>query len=93
VFPSSQYALPILKQILKGEMPAIPAECGSQMQDLIPRCWSMKPTKRPTFEQILDEFKTAKFRIVPAADEVKLGAYVADIEKWEKDDALQSHRQ
>jgi hypothetical protein len=24
---------------------------------------------------------------------VKLGAYVAEIERWEKDDALQSHSQ
>jgi hypothetical protein len=83
VFPTSEYALPILRRIQNGEMPAIPSKCGSLMQDLIPQCWSTDPEKRPAFDEIVRTFKTTKFCIVPRADSVKLGMYVEDIEDWE----------
>jgi serine/threonine protein kinase len=90
VFPSSDEAFPIIRRLLRRDMPAVPDECGSVAQDLIRRCWAMEPEKRPTFDQILRDFKAAGFRIVPRADHVKLGRYVKEIEKWEADEALQS---
>jgi serine/threonine protein kinase/TPR repeat protein len=91
VFASSKYAFPIMKRILAGEMPSVPSECGSFMQELIARCWSMDPDKRPTFDEIINDFKSARFQIVPGAEAEKLGLYVADLEKWEKEETVQSH--
>jgi serine/threonine protein kinase len=90
VFPRSEYAFPIGTRISHGELPAVPEECGPVMQALIPRCWSMNPEKRPTFDEIIREFKAENFRIVPGADVVRVAAYVEDIERWEAEDAVQS---
>jgi serine/threonine protein kinase len=90
VFPSSEYAFSIVRRLLHAEMPAVPDECGSVAHDLIRRCWTMEPEKRPTFDQIVRDFRAAGFRVVPRADPLKLGRYVEDIEKWEADEALQS---
>jgi serine/threonine protein kinase len=90
VFPSTAYAAPILTKILSGEMPVVPDECGSLMQDLIPRCWKTEPEERPTFDEIIREFDVAGFRIVPGADDVKLGIYVGDIQTWEAEEAARS---
>jgi hypothetical protein len=90
VFPRSEYVRPTLTKILSGQKPVVPDECGSVMQELIPRCWSMDPGKRPTFNEIIGHFKTATLRILPRADEAKLGQFVEDIEEWEAKDAVQS---
>jgi TPR repeat protein len=86
VFPSSESPFTTLRRIRDGDMPVITEQCGRLMQHLIPRCWSMEPTKRPTFDEILGEFKAADFRIVSTADAGKLGAYVGDIERWEAEE-------
>jgi hypothetical protein len=91
VFPSSEYAFPTLKRIRSGQLPAVPDECGSLMQELLPRCWSRCPEKRPTFDEIIGDFRRAGFRIVPRADEVRLGLYVADIENWEAEELVRSN--
>jgi abelson tyrosine-protein kinase 1/abelson tyrosine-protein kinase 2 len=90
VFPRTDYAFPILKRILNGDLPSIPDECGSLMQALIPQCWSMDPGARPTFDAIVQKFKTVGFRIVPKADAVQIRLYVGDIEKWEAEEAEHS---
>jgi serine/threonine-protein kinase len=88
VFPSSDFPFPIIKRILRGDMPAVPDQCGGVMQKLIPKCCACKPEKRPTVDQIICEFKAATFRIVPGADPGAIGIYVRKIEQWEaKDDA------
>jgi hypothetical protein len=90
VFPTSEGAMPNMKRILSGKLPPIPDECGPVMQALIPRCWSRDPKQRPTFDEMIHDFRSAKFRIVPRADEMRLGVYAESIENWEADDAVQS---
>jgi serine/threonine protein kinase len=86
-FPMSDYAFPVMKRILSGNMPAVPAdECGPLIQNLIRRCWSMDPEKRPHIDEIIREFEAEEFQIVPQADAVKVGQYVGDIEAWEAED-------
>jgi hypothetical protein len=89
-FPSTDLAFPIMKKIVKGEMPAVPDECGPLMQDLISRGWLMDPEKRPRADEIVRDFRDRQFRIVPRADAVRVGMYVADIEAWEAKDAALS---
>jgi serine/threonine protein kinase len=83
VFPSSEYSLPVMKRILAGEMPEIPAKCGQFMQNLISRCWSLNPGDRPSFDQILEEFQRSNFAIVPGADPDELKSYAWGIIAWE----------
>jgi abelson tyrosine-protein kinase 1/abelson tyrosine-protein kinase 2 len=89
-FPSTDFPFPILKRILRGQMPEVPDEGGSFMQELIPRCWSLAPEKRPRVDEIIREFRAAEFRIVPQADAVMVGMYVGDIEMWEAKESAPS---
>jgi TPR repeat protein len=86
VFPPSLYPFPIMDRITKGVLPAVPDECGPVMQDLIPRCWSMDPDMRPTFDEIIQAFKAVAFFIIPRADAKKLYEYVIRVEMWERED-------
>jgi serine/threonine protein kinase len=88
VFPLSLYPRPVLRLLLKGEMPIIPDLCGSRMQDLIHRCWSMNPESRPSFHSILSEFTSAEFDIVPGALAVRVREYVEEIRQWETEYCL-----
>jgi hypothetical protein len=89
-FPSTGCQFPVMKQILKGEMPVAPDECGSFMRELILRCWSKGPEKRPRVDEIIREFRAAQFRIVPKTEAVSGGKYVGDIEAWETKDEARS---
>jgi serine/threonine protein kinase len=83
VFSASDPPLAIVKKITDGERPPVPDNCGSLMQQLIPRCWSMMPKDRPTFAQVVQEFKAAGFQHFPGANLVRLSQYVTTIEDWE----------
>jgi abelson tyrosine-protein kinase 1/abelson tyrosine-protein kinase 2 len=86
-FPLSDFPFANMKRILNGQMPSVPDECGSLMQELIRRCWSMDPEQRPRVDEIVRDFRSAQFRIVPGADAVRVRMYVGDIETWEAKDA------
>jgi hypothetical protein len=64
-------------------MPAIPAECGEFMQKLIPRCWSKDPSLRPNFDEILGEFRTVNFEIIPNAQASVISEAVSGVLAWE----------
>jgi serine/threonine protein kinase len=83
VFPFSLPPFPVMRMILKGEMPSIPDSCGKFMQLLIPRCWSMNPDNRPSFEDIFLEFQAAQFDIVPGADAFLVREYSCGVLAWE----------
>jgi serine/threonine protein kinase len=84
VFPVTRYPLPVLRRLLNHEMPIIPDIYGSQMQELIQRCWSLRPESRPAFSSILSQFEWAGFDILPDANAVQVQQYVAGIREWER---------
>jgi serine/threonine protein kinase len=61
-----------------------PAWFGSLMQNLIRRCWSAKPDERPAFEEIFNEFKSARWEILPNADAKLIGASALRVVRFEK---------
>jgi serine/threonine protein kinase len=67
VFPASFSPLAIWRTLSKGDMPHVSESYGSQMQDLIKRCWSLAPEFRPSFHSIIAEFAAAGFDILPGA--------------------------
>jgi len=46
------------KKVEAKEMPEIPSWCPKEFSDLIERCYSYDPTKRPTCEEIVKELTT-----------------------------------
>jgi serine/threonine protein kinase len=83
VFPFEMYPLQVIRRLIAGDFPAVPETCGSFMRDLIRRCWAMNPEDRPSFGEILGDFQSVDFMIVPEADPRFVGDYVRGILTWE----------
>jgi hypothetical protein len=83
VFGRREPPLPVLRRVCSGAFPPIPPRCGEFMQRLICRCWAQKPGDRPSFEEILIEFRECDFDIVPdcRADEIR--DFCDGILQWE----------
>jgi serine/threonine protein kinase len=62
----------------------IPDEFGLLMQQLIPRCCSLRPGDRPSFSEVFDEFTSCGFAIVPGADVDAIRQEVSDVLKGER---------
>jgi hypothetical protein len=74
---------PVMRILHAGEMPTIPEKCGPFMQNLIPRCWSMKAEDRPSFDEILNEFQAANLSFIPGADPERIRAFLVGVLGWE----------
>jgi serine/threonine protein kinase len=83
VFAYSMMPFPIMRKVLTGNMPVIPARVGTAMQSLIARCWSMTPEDRPSFDDILKEFQDHDFAVFPGASSSKIFEYVQSVLDWE----------
>jgi hypothetical protein len=83
VFAPSLNYYEVVRALRDGRRPSLPASCGSFMESLIGRCWSTNPSDRPTFEGILDEFRSVNFAILPNADCDMVRSKVAGIRSQE----------
>jgi serine/threonine protein kinase len=88
VFPSSLQPFPIMRQVLAGDMPPVPIECGKFMQGLIRRCWAKNPEERPSMHEIFNEFQSNQFEIVPGAMSDTVREYVLGVIAWETSSTL-----
>lgn len=84
VFAPAASSFSTIRVLRDGKMPSLPEEHGNRMQDLIRRCWSVDPERRPSFRSILVEFAAAKFEIVRGAKAALVRDYVEGICKWER---------
>jgi serine/threonine protein kinase len=84
VFPLSDGAFAAIRRLRQRDLPLIPANCGSLMQDLIPRCWSANPDDRPTFSEILALFQHHQFGLLPNADMTGIRDFCEAILEWER---------
>jgi serine/threonine-protein kinase len=84
VFCESDGALVVARRLEHRDFPPIPADCGSLMQDLIPRCWSANPDDRPSFGEILELFQRHQFRLLPNADAKAIQEFCGAILEWER---------
>jgi hypothetical protein len=73
----------VIRALRQEHMPQIPDSRGSLMQGLIRCCWSKNSSDRPSFQEILNEFQTAGFSILPDADGGMMERAVGEILAWE----------
>jgi serine/threonine protein kinase len=85
VFPRSYSPFDVIRQLRKHERPIIPTSCGQYMDNLIRRCWSENPSVRPSFNEILGEFRARGFDILPGVDCEKIRRAVDEVLEWERD--------
>jgi serine/threonine-protein kinase len=88
VFDPDEQPFPVMRQLFLGNMPAIPDSCGKFMQQLIPRCWSKNWESRPSFPDILNEFRMNDFAVFPESDSNLIREYICGILAWEAQDTL-----
>jgi serine/threonine protein kinase len=84
VFPPSLHPLPVVKQLRANTFPRVPDSCGELMQNLIRRCWLKDPASRPSFDDILNQFREADFELFPEVDRVKVRNYVDQVVREEQ---------
>jgi serine/threonine protein kinase len=68
----------------KGNRPSIPGEVLKAGRDLIEKCWSHEPRKRPNFEEILSYLKGVDFEVIDGVNKGQVRGFLTDMEyNWE----------
>jgi serine/threonine protein kinase len=84
VFSASIGPLAVIKRLLARDLPTVPTRCGLVMADLIRRCWFTDPNDRPSFDEILSEFRFHNFNILPNAVATEIEDFCEAILDWER---------
>lgn len=57
-----------LRYACTGKRPKLGKRISSELKALIKRCWDQDPTKRPTFQEIVEEFKRPEVAFATSCD-------------------------
>jgi serine/threonine protein kinase len=63
------------RRISQGARPEKPPGMPDCIWDVVRRCWKQAPAERPTFWQLVNEWKGARGYVVPGADRAQLLQY------------------
>jgi hypothetical protein len=81
VFPASMSAAQIMRQIIKGTRPQLPSNIDYRVGKIIEKCWSAKPSERPSFGKILQKFKKFRFELFDDVDVEEVERYINEMER------------
>jgi serine/threonine protein kinase len=84
VFPVSIHPFSVIRAHRDGSRPSIPSSISTFMQELIRRYWSVNPDSRPSFQEILNGFRSIDFDICPNADRAVIRCAVDAVKTWEE---------
>jgi serine/threonine-protein kinase len=73
----------MFKVAVKYKLPDIPEFVLPSVRELIKECLAEKPHHRIHFDDIVDQLKEMKFKVMPNVNSSKLSAFVTKIEGWE----------
>jgi hypothetical protein len=68
---------------MENKRPTIPTFVLPAVQRLIRKCWKREPSRRPTFDQILNQLEAMKFKLTANMNSTKLSEFVQKIKDWE----------
>lgn len=71
----------LTRNLTKGERPKFNDMIPDAYKDLIDRCWSQEPLKRPTFDQIVEELRSNPDFITDLVDEGQYMIYIDYIDE------------
>ena len=77
-------------KVINGYRPKFPKYVPKKMQDLISRCWSKKPSKRPSFEEVFNELSKDFTYLGEPVDDEEINNFLSFLGKLkvEKSDDL-----
>ena len=70
--------------IIRGKRPEIPSTVVPFTRQLIERCWSQDPCKRPSFEELYDYLVGEDFRLFEDVDSMSVSAYAQAVCELER---------
>jgi serine/threonine protein kinase len=70
--------------IIDDKRPTIPAFVLPAVQKLIRKCWKRDPSRRPTFNQILNRLEVMQFKLTANVNSSKLFEFVQKVKDWEE---------
>jgi serine/threonine-protein kinase len=76
VFPTKIGPYALMRQVMGGVRPALPADMNPTVSRIIRRGWSVIPEKRPPFEQIFDLLRGMDFRIETQVVSARVSEFV-----------------
>lgn len=76
---ASKTADSFTKKVTEGYRPKFPEFVPKKMQDLITKCWSFKPSERPSFDEIYDELSKDFTLIGEIVDEDEIKNFLSYI--------------
>jgi serine/threonine protein kinase len=83
VFSAAESPFAVIRRLRARDLPELPARCGSFMQELVRRCWLKDPEDRPSFGNILGDFRRHDFNIVPNAAATDIRDFCEAIVDWQ----------
>jgi hypothetical protein len=70
--------------VVDNARPTMPAFVLPAVQRLIRKCWKRDPSRRPTFDQILNRLEVMKFKLTANVNSSKLSEFVQKIKDGEE---------
>lgn len=80
VFPTALSTAAVMKRVLLGHRPKIPASVEPWVRTMIERCWGIRPDARPTFAEIVDQMNSHEFRLFSDVDTNIVSAFTNDMQ-------------
>ena len=74
----------IKTKVINGIRPKFPYPISDAYQDLIERCWNQDPSKRPTFDEIVDELQNDPSYLTDEIEKDDFFQYVDYIDEYKK---------
>jgi hypothetical protein len=69
---------------MENKRPSSPTFVLPAVQRLIRKCWKRDPSRRPTFNQILNQLEEMKFKLTANVNSSKLSEFVTKVKDWEE---------
>jgi hypothetical protein len=81
--PKAETPFDVIRRVRAQDLPKLPAEWGTLIAELIPKCWDYDLSKRPSFEDIFRLVQANSFGILPGGNAEEIGEYCQSILSWE----------
>jgi serine/threonine protein kinase len=76
-FPPAIRRNVLIRKVVMGQRPPLPADIGATIRKIIGRAWSISPTRRPLFDEIFPALESIEFKLSPGVDCVRVHEFMS----------------
>jgi hypothetical protein len=78
-FPPTIAPYVLMKKVMNGVRPEIPADVNETGKKMIKRCWNVDPDVRPLINEVAAAFEAIQFKLKPNVDTQRLSAFIRSL--------------